>query len=96
MDNKLDYLKLTKREDFTAEVIKDMVAFFDRDDDHITPIWLLWRAGFTFDTVATWAEQIPEFGLDLNAIYDLEAALADELTRQNAQTEELNHEQNIQ
>lgn len=96
MDNKLDYLRLTKKEDFSPEVIQKMVEFFDRDEDHISPVWLLWRAGFTFDTLAAWAEDTPELGLDLGAIYDLEAALADELARQNAQTEELNNEQNIQ
>lgn len=75
MDSKLDYLRLTKREDFTTEVIKGMVEFFDRDEDHITPVWLLWRAGFTFDAIKTWVDTNPELGLDLGAIYDLENAM---------------------
>lgn len=75
MDSKLDYLRLTRKEDFTPEVIREMVEFFDRDEDHITPVWVLWRAGFTFDDMKTMAETNPALGLDLGAIYDLENAI---------------------
>jgi len=93
--SKVDYFKLNK-EDFSDDVIREMVDCFERDEDAITPVWILYRAGFTLTQIRELSETRQDLGLDPVAIDDLEQSYIYDLERQKAQIKELNHEQKIQ